>query len=147
MTSCGVTKADFLLRKGTIFWNKRYIVIKQDEGRLYYYNNDLDPAPKFIVELADGIRIREEPGAKKNMYCFTIFTANSQITFAATSSAEQESWMSSLVDAGIDIMEESVDGFIQTSIYDFTCKGIHGESIPLADFKGQVSLIVNVASK
>lgn len=34
-----------------------------------------------------------------------------------------------------------------TTVYDFIVKGIDGREIPLADFRGQVLLIVNVASR
>ncbi len=34
-----------------------------------------------------------------------------------------------------------------TSVYDFTAKTITGEDKPLADYKGQVMLVVNTASK
>lgn len=147
LSSCGVTKAGFVQRKGTIFWNKRYLLVKQDEGKLYYFTSDLEPAPKFIVELSDGVSIREEPGAKKNAYCFTIYSQNSHMTFACSSSKEQEEWMSVLVDAGIDLTEESTDSFTQKSIFDFTCKDIDGNDLPLSLFQNKVCLIVNVATK
>lgn len=37
--------------------------------------------------------------------------------------------------------------FAASSVYDFTLPSIDGQPMPLADFKGKVVLIVNVASK
>jgi len=33
------------------------------------------------------------------------------------------------------------------SIYEFTCKDIDGNDVPLSNYKGRVCIIVNVASK
>lgn len=147
LSDCGVTKAGYILRKGALFWNKRFLMVKQDEGKLFYFNSDLEPAPKFVVDLADGIRVKEEHGAKKKAFCFTISSPNSSITFACTTKDEQEEWMNTLVDAGIDLNEESTIGFSQNSIYDFLCHDINGGILALSAFKDKVCLIVNVASK
>src|SRR6202163_2851781 len=37
--------------------------------------------------------------------------------------------------------------FAASSVYDFTLNSIDGKAVPLADFKGKVVLLVNVASK
>lgn len=148
LADCGVTKAGWVLRKGTLFWSKRFLMIKQDEGRLYYFTSNLEPAPKFVVDLGDGISVREEPShVKKNHYCFSIFSSNSSLTFAVKTSSEQEEWMEALVDAGIDMIEESMDGYVETNVYDFTCTDIDEQELPLSMFKGKVSLVVNVATK
>jgi len=34
-----------------------------------------------------------------------------------------------------------------TNVFDFSAKGLNGEDVPLADFRGKVLLIVNTASK
>ena len=36
---------------------------------------------------------------------------------------------------------------MSTTVYDFTAKSLSGEDVPLANFRGQVLLIVNTASK
>jgi len=46
---------------------------------------------------------------------------------------------------GLLIMATS--GFKVSSIYDFTLPSIDGQSMPLANFKGKVVMLVNVASK
>lgn len=148
LADCGVTKAGFVHRKGTVFWNKRYLLVKQDEGKLYYFMNDLEPSPKYAIDLSDGVSVREEPGVKKGAYCFTIFSAAKEWTFACESSADQREWIKSLVEAGMDMVEtQSVADFSQKSIHDFTCKDIDGNSVSLEKYRGTVCLIVNVASK
>ena len=137
-----------MLKKGKLFWNKRFLVVKQDEGKLFYFKSNLAPAPEFVVELGDGVSVREEPArVKKHHYSFSVFSPNSALTFACKTSSSQEEWISALVEAGIDMAEESKDGYVETSIYDFTCKDIDGNDLALSYFKGKVCLIVNVASK
>ena len=40
-----------------------------------------------------------------------------------------------------------MSNLIPATVYDFSAKSINGKDIPLSDFKGQVLLIVNTASK
>lgn len=69
--------------------------------------------------------------------------------FACKNSREQEEWMSALVDAGIDLLSESLGEYDGKTIFDFTCKDIDGNEndLSLSNFKGNFCLIVNVASK
>ena len=41
----------------------------------------------------------------------------------------------------------TADGHAETTLYDFTMRDLQGRDVPLADFRGQVLLIVNTASK
>jgi glutathione peroxidase len=48
---------------------------------------------------------------------------------------------------GLLVLLMSASVFAATSIYDFTLPSIDGKPMPLADFKGKVILVVNVASR
>src|SRR5580704_13327703 len=48
---------------------------------------------------------------------------------------------------GVIVLLMSASLFAAGSIYDFTLNSIDGKPMPLADFKGKVVLVVNVASK
>src|SRR6202047_4301091 len=48
---------------------------------------------------------------------------------------------------GLLVLLMSAAVFAATSIYDFTLPSIDGKPMPLADFKGKVILVVNVASR
>jgi glutathione peroxidase len=48
---------------------------------------------------------------------------------------------------GLAILLMSASLFAASSIYDFTLPSIDGKPMPLADFKGKVILVVNVASR
>jgi glutathione peroxidase len=48
---------------------------------------------------------------------------------------------------GLVIVLMSASLFAASSIYDFTLPSIDGKPMPLADFKGKVILVVNVASR
>src|SRR6202161_4727915 len=41
----------------------------------------------------------------------------------------------------------AINSFAASNVYDFTASSIDGKPMPLADFKGKVILVVNVASK
>lgn len=149
LSDCGVTKAGWVHSSGQVFWNRRYLLVKQDEGKLYYFLSNLDPSPKRVIELADGVSIREETGAraKKGSFCFTIFSAAKSFTFACDVAAEQESWMSVLVDAGIGIEEEeSLGPDVPSSLFDYNCRDIDGNEVDLSKYAGNVCLVVNVAT-
>lgn len=122
-------------------------MIKQDEGKLYYFMSDLEPSPKYVVDLVDGVSVREEPNAKKGAYCFTIFSSSKEWTFACENSKEQEAWMQALVEAGMDMVEDKVSNFTEKSIHEFTSIDIDGNEVSLSKYKDTVCLIVNVASK
>ena len=49
--------------------------------------------------------------------------------------------------AGLAVVASAQEEANVPSIYDFTLKNIDGQEVGLADFKGQVLLVVNVASK
>src|ERR1700689_4606864 len=49
--------------------------------------------------------------------------------------------------SGLVILIMSASLFAATSIYDFTLPSIDGKPLPLANFKGKVVLVVNVASR
>ena len=145
---CGVTKSGWMLRKGTIFWNKRYCVVQQSEAKLYYFRNELDPSPHFVVNLADGVSIQEEPSSlKKNYYLFSVNSKSSSLLFACENSKEQEEWMKALVEAGVDMEQDTNEGMQEKSIFDFTCKDIDGNEIPLSKYKDNLCLVLNVATK
>jgi glutathione peroxidase len=48
---------------------------------------------------------------------------------------------------GLVIVLMSASLFAASSIYDFTLPSIDGKPMPLANFKGKVILVVNVASR
>ena len=49
--------------------------------------------------------------------------------------------------AGTRVAEDSKDADSQKSFYDFTVKDIDGDDVKLSKYRGQVCLVVNVASK
>ena len=48
---------------------------------------------------------------------------------------------------GTRVAEDSKDAEPQKSFYDFTVKDIDGDDVQLSKYRGQVCLVVNVASK
>jgi len=147
LSSCGVTKSGKIIKKGQFLWNERFMVVKQDESKVYLFETNLDPSPKKVITLGEQVQVREVEGAKKNAYCFAIVTPNSNYLFACPSSKVQEEWMAAVCEAGANLHllpEENPD---ERTIYAFTCRDIRGEDISMSTFEGKVCLIVNVASK
>jgi len=149
MTSgCGISKYGMILKKGMFLWNEKFVVVKQDEEKLYVYASELDASPQYVIDMSKELtQVREVPGAKKNFYGFTVYNTSFSILFAASSSKIQEEWMAAITAAGANLQQEDPDQIPQSTIYEFTCKDVHMKDVPLSTFADKVCLIVNVASK
>ena len=143
LADCGVTKVGWVLRSGTLLWKKRYLVVKQDESKLYYFASDLDPSPKLEIELGSGVSVIQESCKKKP--CFTVASPDSRITFACQTEEERDSWIEALKEAGSDGEEEAAEE--DKTLWDYSATDIDGNTVDLSSYKGKVCLIVNVASR
>ena len=144
LADCGVTKVGWVLRGGTLLWKRRYLVVKQDESKLYYFASDLDPAPKLEIGLSSGVSVQPAVG-KKGHSCFSVISPDSRITFACQTSEERDSWIQALNEAGSDGNDEQAE--TDKTLWDYSATDIDGNIVSLAEHKGKVCLIVNVASR
>eukprot|EP01095_Lingulamoeba_sp_RSL-Kostka_P006086 TRINITY_DN1883_c0_g4_i1.p1 TRINITY_DN1883_c0_g4~~TRINITY_DN1883_c0_g4_i1.p1 ORF type:complete len:268 (+),score=62.57 TRINITY_DN1883_c0_g4_i1:58-861(+) len=151
LSDCGVSIQGYVLKKGIIKWNKRFMVLKQDESKLYYYTTDLDSSPRQVVDLDDlFLYVQEIPNLKKKHYCFRIVTEKTNFDFAFQQSKDQISWLEALTNAGVKMKQFQEEEEILRShqnIHQFRNITIEGQEISLSKYKNKVVLIVNVASK
>eukprot|EP01096_Ripella_sp_DP13-Kostka_P000074 TRINITY_DN1009_c0_g1_i1.p1 TRINITY_DN1009_c0_g1~~TRINITY_DN1009_c0_g1_i1.p1 ORF type:complete len:266 (+),score=84.44 TRINITY_DN1009_c0_g1_i1:70-867(+) len=149
-SSCGIGHSGWVLKKGLIFWNKRYMILKTDELQLYYYNTDLDSTPRAIIDLSEPSTIlKEVEGVKKGYYSFQISNSTESFLFAVERSKEHDAWMDAFISAGVPLTEAPKDSEIEasTSIFDFSALDVRGNNVNLSDYRGKVCIILNVASK
>jgi hypothetical protein len=142
------TLSGMLLKKGQMKFNERFVVLRADEKKLYYYTTQMDVSPRNVLDLNFGkIDVNECGECKKGSYCFTIGCNGSLHTFCASHSKDQEAWIAALINAGATFVEDaSVASISAQSIFDFTCLDIDKQPVNLNTFAGKVCLVVNTAS-
>jgi len=115
---------------------------------LYYYDSEKDACPKGRIPLNEGqITLSECGECKRGSYCFTINIGGRNHTQCTTKSKEQEEWLQALMDAGVTLQENAIAPVEAKSIFDFTVKDIDLQDFDLNQFRGNVCLVVNVASE
>jgi len=131
--------------KGTIFWNKRYFVLRADEMKIYYFETHLSSSPINVLDLSQVELEVAECSCKTGSYCFTIRERKFIHVVCADKSKDQLAWLQALTDIGVKFKEEDID-VVGNSIFDFSANDIDGNLVPLSNFAGKVCLVVNVAS-
>jgi len=92
---------------------------------------------------------------KTGQYCFTLRARKGSskdeisITLCADHSKKQEGWLSALMEAGVQFQKEDAGDVSNIrSIFELSARQLRTkEEIPLSKYKGNVCLVVNVASK
>eukprot|EP01123_Difflugia_compressa_P014343 TRINITY_DN731_c0_g1_i1.p1 TRINITY_DN731_c0_g1~~TRINITY_DN731_c0_g1_i1.p1 ORF type:complete len:261 (+),score=30.59 TRINITY_DN731_c0_g1_i1:106-888(+) len=131
--------------KGTIFWNKRYFVLRADEMNLYCFFDKLAPEPIRIIDLSDVELEVAECDCRSGSYCFVITSKKQMYVLCSGQSKVQLAWLQALTDLGIKFREEDIVTSAN-SIFDFSADDIDGIPVDLNVFQGNVCLVVNVAS-
>jgi len=132
--------------KGTIFWNKRYFVLRADEMRLYYFVTHLSSQPSNVLDLSQVELEIAECSCKTGSYCFTVKEKKTRVhVICADHSKVQLAWLQALTDIGVKFKEENIKTEGNT-IFDFSANDIDGNLVPLSNYAGNVCLVVNVAS-
>ena len=150
---CSVAEQGFLQLKLPFFgWRQVYCLLRADECKLYRFASDLSPSPSDVLDLTSCTAVvQEELTAKKDHYGFSIRVddknGESTTNFCAHKSKDQEEWLEALTNAGAQFHEDAMTkANLADSLFDFTSVDIDGNEKKLSDFRGQVCLVVNVAS-
>eukprot|EP01092_Planopodium_desertum_P000625 TRINITY_DN1097_c0_g5_i1.p1 TRINITY_DN1097_c0_g5~~TRINITY_DN1097_c0_g5_i1.p1 ORF type:complete len:188 (-),score=8.96 TRINITY_DN1097_c0_g5_i1:614-1177(-) len=151
LQGCGIGKHGPILKRGLLFWSDRYAILREDEKTLYIFRTENESSPIEVFNLAEfDLTVKETGQCKEGFYCFVIKSKDSkkklQLIGCTKKSKDQEEWIDALSRAGIKFQEEALE-VSATSLFEFSAKSIDMEEILLSKFKGNVCLVVNVASQ
>lgn len=141
-------------KKPVIGWTYNVFALSPSNKMLYQFKSELDSFPMkcFTLEC-----VSVQPFTPKNGgRCILQFFMNQptgrvkSLCLAADSSETQFTWIRQLASIGVEIMPsmEEEDSMIQTAetIFEFEALDIENRLVPLSQYRGHVTLIVNVAS-
>jgi len=132
--------------RGLIFYSKKYALLHKVEKRIYYFSTNLSSEPSGTIELSQGILETAECECKSGSYCFTLSDGSNKWVLCAFNSKTQTAWLEALSTIGVQFREEEFGVVKETSIFDFTANDIDGNPVLLDRYRGNVCLVVNVAS-
>jgi hypothetical protein len=135
-----------LLIKATLFWNRRFFVLRSDEKKIYYFQSNLSSQPAGIINLDKGSLESAECECKTGSYCFTITDGKRHWVICADHSKNQLAWLQALSAIGVTFKEEELGTTAESCIFDFSANDIDGNLVTLDRYRGNVCLVVNVAS-
>jgi len=143
--------------KGSWGYNKVWAVLSREEKKLYFFDKETSHTPqkgKTIDLTKCKHNVTECNQCKSGAYCIKLIDACEQNTSILCSETpeDQAAWLHGLVQAGVVSSEDEQDatdakaGKMPTSFYEFTAYDIDGKQVKFDKYKGQVCLVVNVAS-
>lgn len=141
-------------KRRVLGWTYYLFILCPGSKRIYQYRSELDSSPLLCVDLRNVQVVPESPKDGSGRYMMHI-KANSSETadmcLAADSSDTRLTWLSTLQEAGAEILPEldDTDDLVRNAktIFEFEAKSIDGELVDLSRYRGHVTLIVNVASQ
>ena len=145
--SCEVGKAGYCLVKGYQFWSRRYLVLRNDVGKLYFYDNEtsIKPIKVLYIDPKFSCSVKEISDCKKGYYCFNVTGVHESLTISTQRSVDQEQWIEALVACGATLESTAVESKAQ-HFWELSATDIDGNDHPMSQHKGKVVLIVNVAT-
>lgn len=133
--------------QGTFFYSKKYACLHAEKKKIYYFSTNLSSEPSGIIDLTQGALETAECECKSGSYCFTISDgASNKWVLCAFNSKTQTAWLEALSAIGIQFREEEFTTVKEASIFDFTANDIDGNVVTLDKYRGNVCIVVNVAS-
>jgi len=145
-----ISRAGKLKKKGILFWSERYAVLDKQKKHLYFFESELSTSPKSLINLNNTDLIGADCECKKGEYCWTVREGKKRKkhSICASSTSEQEEWLSALAEVGVKFAEENSTSAQMSadSIYDFEALDIDGNNVSLSKYKGKVCIITNVAT-
>lgn len=155
------TSGFFIFKKE--LWENVFVVLilnrndknkDNNKGRLYFYKSRYAIDLLFELEVQDcTCSMKECENCLTGSYCFTL-KANKvekdkevEITCCAKNSKQQEAWLFSLQEAGVDFEKLEEDPVDANSIHELSAKDLdNNKEIKFDVYKDKVLLVVNVAS-
>jgi len=118
----------------------------QKKKKLYYYHSNLSSEPSGTIDLSKGALETAECECKSGSYCFTLSDGSHKWVLCAFNSKTQTAWLEALSAIGVTFREEEFGSLKETSIFDFSANDIDGNLVTLDKYRGNVCIVVNVAS-
>ena len=153
-----IAKQGFVFVKKVHFWNKRFLIVRNDLEKLFFYDNIVSTKPRYVIDFSSNQKyfLSEVKDEKNNFYTLKLEKKNEVIFISSETSSEIEQWIESFICCGAipenkTIINYSFLGFdlINTNplnFYDLSALDIDNQSLNFSSFKDKVVLIVNVAS-
>jgi len=138
-------------------WGSVYLVLPQDEATIYVYKNDVATQPLQRLCVGDcnvSCSVSFCGTCRDGYYCFTVESSDEggkktgSNVFCSDDTAEQERWIQALINAGASFTENQ-NKLVKDahSFYEFKVPDQSKEEVSLDRYRGNVSLVVNVATK
>eukprot|EP01091_Cochliopodium_minus_P010513 TRINITY_DN2800_c0_g1_i1.p1 TRINITY_DN2800_c0_g1~~TRINITY_DN2800_c0_g1_i1.p1 ORF type:complete len:424 (-),score=109.42 TRINITY_DN2800_c0_g1_i1:608-1879(-) len=145
--NCEVGKQGYALVKGFQFWTRRFLVLRNDLGKLYLYDSEASIKPRKILYIDSkfSCNVKEVSDCKKGYYCFNISGVHEALTIATQKSVDQEQWIEALIACGAILESTAVQSSANT-FWELSATDIDGKEHPMLQHKGKVVLVVNVAT-
>eukprot|EP01108_Squamamoeba_japonica_P000929 TRINITY_DN1350_c0_g1_i2.p1 TRINITY_DN1350_c0_g1~~TRINITY_DN1350_c0_g1_i2.p1 ORF type:complete len:276 (-),score=93.00 TRINITY_DN1350_c0_g1_i2:669-1451(-) len=131
-----------LKQKGMLRWKARFCMLQVSESTLFCFDDELQSKPRFQLSLEkDKFVVRDLGGARFSVASET----DGHYTFEAGSSKEAGEWVENLINAGAEFQKEPIES-TAADLFEFTPLDIDEQPYPLAQHRGEVCIVVNVAS-
>jgi hypothetical protein len=145
--SCEVGKAGYALVKGFQFWSRRYLVLRNDVGKLYFYDNEtaIKPLKVLYIDPKFSCSVKEIADCKKGFYCFNVTGVHESLTISTQRSVDQEQWIEALIACGAVLESTAVESAAKL-FWELSATNIDGDEHPMSQHKGKVVVVVNVAT-
>jgi len=145
--NCEVGKEGYALVKGFQFWSQRYLVLRNDVGKLFLYDTEASVKPRkvLLIDSKFSCSVNEVTDCKKGYYCFNIIGVNESLLICTKKSVDQEQWIEALVACGATLESTSIETTAKT-FWELKATDIDGNERSMSEFKGKVVMVVNGAT-
>lgn len=139
-------------RRLVLGWTYYTFVLSPGNKTLYQYRSELDSVPLNCVQLEGCSVLPQSPNAAgKHTMCILNHNKDKVVSLSADSGDTLLTWLRALEGAGLEVLPNTaeVDEQVKTaqSIFEFEAKDIDGNLVSLNQYRGHVTLVVNVASQ
>jgi len=145
--SCEVGKQGYVIKKGFQFWQRCFMILRNDVGKLYVYDSEVSVKPKkvLIIDSKFSCSVKEVVDCKKGYYCFTVTGVNETFVCCAQKSIDQEQWIEAFVAAGAQLEATNIETTAKT-FWELSAVDIDGKERSMSEFKGKVVIVANGAT-
>lgn len=133
------------VKRSDVVWKDRWryvlmhAVLSREQSLLHLYL-DKGSAPWEIIDLKG--YTCEQKGEKLRL----VSPQSDRMSITLATADDRDAWMHALVSAKVTLIED-MSAYTGKTFFDFKCEDIDGRDVDFSEYKGQVCLVVNVASQ